>query len=222
MRILAIGDIHGCSDALDALLTAIDVKPEDTLVTLGDYVDRGPDARGVLDRLIALGRNVHLVALRGNHDQMMLDARDDARARSGWVQVGGDRTLASYGGLGNVPPAHWDFLENQCVDYWECDTHFFAHANAYPDVPLWDQPRYMLYWERFDRARPHESGKIMVCGHTSQKDGLPRNLGYAVCIDTWAWGAWLSCLDVGSGLVWQADHDGKRRQLWLSDLLESG
>ena len=72
MRVLAIGDIHGCSGALDALLSAVAVQPDDTLVTLGDYVDRGPDSRGVLDRLIALCRSRYVVALRGNHDQMMV------------------------------------------------------------------------------------------------------------------------------------------------------
>lgn len=221
MRLLAIGDIHGCVDVLDTLLADIGLRPDDTLVTLGDYVDRGPDSRGVLDRLLALRERCHLVALRGNHDQMMLDARQDIRARFEWLQVGGDKTLASYGGkLSAIPAAHWDFLERQCVDVWETDTHFFVHGNVYPDVPLSEQPRSVLYWERFDRARPHQSGKIMVCGHTSQKNGLPRNLGYAVCIDTWPVGAWLSCLDVASGVVRQADHDGDRRQWQIAEFLE--
>ncbi len=221
MRILAIGDIHGCASMLETLLAAIAPTPEDTLVTLGDYVDRGLESPAVLDRLLALGESLHLVALRGNHDQMMLDARDDAGARQEWLQVGGAATLRSYGSLDAVPPAHWHFLENGCVDYWECDTHFFVHGNVYPDIPLWEQPKYMLYWERFDRVAPHESGKIMVCGHTSQKSGLPRNLGFAVCLDTFAYGGgWLSCLDVGSGLVWQANHSGQVRQFWIDERLE--
>ena len=72
---IAIGDIHGCSAALDALLDAIRPRPEDTIVTLGDYINRGPDSRGVLDRLIDLGRRCRLVPLLGNHDQMLLEAR---------------------------------------------------------------------------------------------------------------------------------------------------
>lgn len=221
MRTLAIGDIHGCAGALDALLDEVKLQPDDTLVTLGDYVGRGPDSRGVLDRLLALRGRCRLVCLRGNHDQMMLDARRDPRARAEWLQVGGAETLDSYGGsLAAVPAAHWDFLKSRCVDCWETETHFFVHGNASPNVPLAKQPRSVLYWERFDRARPHQSGKIMVCGHTSQKDGLPRNLGYAVCIDTWPLGAWLSCLDVGSGIVWQADFDGDRRQWQIADFLE--
>lgn len=221
MRTLAIGDIHGCASALDALLADVAPAPEDTLVTLGDYCDRGPSTPAVLDRLIGLGEITHLVALRGNHDQMMLNARRDPIARAEWLQVGGDATLRAYGSLDAVPAAHWRFLEEQCVDSWECETHFFVHGGVYPDLPLWEQPRYVLYWQRFERARPHESGKVMVCGHTSQKSGLPANLGYAVCLDTFAYGGgWLSCLDIGSGLVRQADHDRRVRQLWLADRLE--
>lgn len=57
--------------------------------------------------------------------------------------------------------------------YFEMDSHFFVHANAYADCSLRDQPDSMLYWESFDDPPPHESGKVMVCGHTSQKSGLP-------------------------------------------------
>ena len=221
MRTLAIGDIHGCSAMLDTLLQAVAPGPDDTIVTLGDYVDRGPDSPGVLDRLIALGRTHHLVALRGNHDQMMLDSRDDLRVRREWLAVGGAATVRAYGSLENVPAEHWRFLETQCVDYWECATHFFVHGNVYYDWPLEEQPRSVLYWERFDRAQPHESGKVMVCGHTSQKSGLPRNLGFAVCLDTYAYGGgWLSCLDVGSGTVRQANHARQVREFSIEERLE--
>ena len=221
MRTLAIGDIHGCSAMLDTLLEAVAPGPDDTLVTLGDYCDRGPDTPGVLDRLIARSQTHRLVALRGNHDQMMLESRDDLRVRREWLAVGGAATVHAYSGLENVPADHWRFLESQCVDLWECETHFFVHGNVYPDLPLWEQPQSVLYWERFDRARPHESGKIMVCGHTSQKSGLPRNLGFAVCLDTYAYGGgWLSCLDIGSGTVWQANHGGQVREFSIMDRQE--
>ena len=216
MRVLAIGDIHGCSGALDALLSAVAVQPDDTLVTLGDYVDRGPDSRGVLDRLIALCRSRYVVALRGNHDQMMVQARDGGEALLNWRSSGGDTTETSYGGLGAVPAEHWRFIKDQCVDCWETETHIFAHASVYADLPLFEQPSYVLHWGRLDKAKPHESGKVMVCGHASQKDGVPLNLGFVVCIDTWAYGGgWLSCLDVTSGQVWQANQSGQQRQFWL-------
>ena len=68
-RTIAIGDIHGCSAALDALVEAIRPRPEDCIVTLGDYINRGPDSRGVIERLIELTRRCRLLPILGNHDQ---------------------------------------------------------------------------------------------------------------------------------------------------------
>ena len=210
--------MHGCCTALETLLSIVPLQPSDTLVTLGDYGDRGPDTKSVLDALLRLEQEYHLVALRGNHDQMMLNARNDNAAKTDWKQYGGNSTLTSYGGLEAVPMAHWQFLESHCLDYWECDTHFFVHGSAYHNIPLWEQPVYKLYWGTFEDANPHESGKVMVCGHTSQKNGLPNNKSYAVCIDTWAYGGgWLSCLDIDSGVVWQTNQVGENRRLLLTD-----
>src|SRR5256885_14038851 len=89
MRTLAIGDVHGASAALDALLALVRPTPDDFLVFLGDYVDRGPDTRGVLDRLIALGKSHRCVFLRGNHELMMTRARHDRSALRLWLAVGG-------------------------------------------------------------------------------------------------------------------------------------
>src|SRR3954463_3440443 len=97
MRTLAIGDIHGCYAALDALLGLAQPAADDRLITLGDYVDRGPDSRAVLDRLIGLYDAGRLIPLRGNHDEMMLQSRDDRNERRLWLRFGGVQTLASYG-----------------------------------------------------------------------------------------------------------------------------
>jgi serine/threonine protein phosphatase 1 len=217
-RLLAIGDVHGCSRALDLLLAAVNPHGDDTVVTLGDYIDRGPDSKGVLDRLIDLGRRARLVPLRGNHEQMMRDARELGEDRYLWLDCGGAATLRSYGRAGrdgtldDVPERHWEFIESACVDWYETETHFFVHAGAYPDVPLDEQPGHMLFWESFEDRGPHFSGKIMVCGHTPQMLGVPRNVGHAVCIDTWAYnGGWLTCLDVTAGDYWQANQKGDRR-----------
>jgi serine/threonine protein phosphatase 1 len=74
-RTIAIGDIHGCSTALDALINAIAPGPEDVVVTLGEYINRGSDSRGVLGRLIDLGHRRRLIPQLGNHDQILLDVR---------------------------------------------------------------------------------------------------------------------------------------------------
>jgi hypothetical protein len=160
--------------------------------------------------------------LRGNHEVMMLKARESREALQDWLECGGEATLKSYspfgdaGRLVDVPDAHWEFLENQTRRYHETDKHFFVHANVYPDYPLEDQPDFMIFWESFGHPSPHQSGKIMVCGHTSQKSGRPKSVGHAICIDTWAYGGgWLTCLDVISGRYWQANQSGETRSVWL-------
>jgi serine/threonine protein phosphatase 1 len=217
MRLLAIGDIHGCSQAFDALLTVVAPTADDWLITLGDYVDRGPDSRGVIERLIDLNTGGRLVALLGNHEEMMLDARYAPAAFAAWVEFGGQETLDSYParpepGLPGVPDEHWRFLEQTCIDRFETDRHFFVHGNVLPDVPISDQPIEVLHWEKFGPSRPHISGKTMICGHTAQRNGRPRDLGHAVCIDTYAYGGgWLTCLDAASGFYWQANQKGDTR-----------
>ena len=219
MRTLAIGDIHGCITALRTLAAYVPFGPSDLLITLGDYVDRGPGSREVLDWLLEVHRRGKLVPLRGNHEVMMLQARDDALARDVWLGCGGDATLASYAGAGDsgrlddVPDRHWDFLERETRAWHETKGHFFVHANAYPSLPFEDQPDSMLYWETFDDPLPHESGKVMVCGHTPQRSGRPRSIGHAICIDTRAYRAgWLTCLNVDSGGYWQANESGETRR----------
>jgi serine/threonine protein phosphatase 1 len=114
---------------------------------------------------------------------MMLQARDSDEGFNRWIDCGGDATLESYSPLGDagrlsdIPDEHWRFLEDQAVGWFETETSFFVHANAYPDCPLSEQPDFMLYWESFDDPPPHESGKVMVCGHTSQKIGTAAKRG---------------------------------------------
>ncbi|MBD1922332.1 serine/threonine protein phosphatase [Microcoleus sp. FACHB-831] len=224
MRILAIGDIHGCTTAFDTLLAAVNLQPSDRLITLGDYIDRGPDSKGVIERLITLHDTGQLVALRGNHEQMILNVRSRGEEFTWLYGCGRDATLASYsvcgdrGKLADVPDNHWDFLENRCLKWYETDQHFFVHANADPNLPLAIQPDHMLFWDSFENSERHFSGKTMVCGHTSQKSGLPVNIGHAICIDTWAYGkGWLTCLDVTSGRVWQANQAGEQRTAWIDE-----
>src|SRR5262245_1211953 len=123
MRTIAIGDIHGCSTLLNRLLEAIQPASDDTLIFLGDYVDRGPDSRGVLDRLLQLKESRQCVFLGGNHELMMMRARESRGEMKTWLQYGGAQTLGSYGGspgrsgtIDDVPPVHWQFLE-QLFDF---------------------------------------------------------------------------------------------------------
>jgi serine/threonine protein phosphatase 1 len=235
MRLLAIGDIHGCLRAFTTLLDTVALQPDDRLIALGDYVDRGPDSHGVLDRLIELHAAGRLVALRGNHDVMMLEARDGRGLM--WLACGGKQTLASYGiasdqidelresggwfrdpekVLEKIPERHWQFLAKDCLPYHETEKHIFVHASVYPDLPLAEQPDHMLYWEKLYDPVAHVSGKTLICGHTRQKSGRPLDLGTAICIDTGAYAdGWLTCLDVHTGRIWQANELGKARASWL-------
>jgi serine/threonine protein phosphatase 1 len=204
--------------ALDALLTAVKPTPDDLLVFLGDYVDRGPDSKGVLDRLLALRQSHRVVCLRGNHEIMMLEARRNPAELRNWLSVGGVQTMSSYTQSGwktsfeNVPSEHWDLLENHLYDYFETETHVFVHANLYPDVPLDEQPDLMLFWEFVNSPVQHMSGKVMVCGHSAQKSGVPRAWPTTVVVDTGVYaGGWLTCLNVNSQKYWQANADGETR-----------
>ena len=225
MRTIAIGDIHGCRRALDILLEEVRPAADDVVITLGDYVDRGPDTCGVIERLLRLQGECRLHPLKGNHEVMMLEARTDSMMEKEWRRHGGDRALQSYAStrrhptLADVPAAHWAFLE-ACGDSHETETHLFAHANVDPGLPMHLQPASCLFWSFLDGdAEPHFSGKTLVVGHTSQKSGLPRHLGHTVCIDTFAWGGgWLSALIIEARLIVQASEDGRVRELELDDL----
>jgi serine/threonine protein phosphatase 1 len=226
-RLLAIGDVHGCSRALDLLLADVCPRGDDKIVTLGDHIDRGPDTKGVLDRLLDLHRAGRLIPLRGNHEMMLLKARRSPTDQRYWLGYGGDQTLESYrvagrpATLDDIPERHWQFVEEFCSDIYEGDTHFFVHANVLPDRPFANQPTHVLHWQPFVDRGPHCSGKVMVCGHTEQQSGVPLNVGHAVCLDTWVYGqGWLTCLDVASGQIWQANQRGQRRGSNLNDYLD--
>jgi serine/threonine protein phosphatase 1 len=215
-RTIAIGDIHGCSAALEALIKAIQPRTEDTTVTLGDYINRGPDTRGVLDRLIELGRSSCLIPILGNHDQKLLEAHSGLHPTT-WLGMGGLVTLDSYGpsrDIALIPEEHFEFLEG-CLDHHETGTHIFVHANYFHDIPMAEQPVSMLRWEslRDTTPGPHVSGKAVIVGHTSQKGGDILDLGHLKCIDTYCYGGgWLTALEVNTGEVWQADREGNMRR----------
>jgi serine/threonine protein phosphatase 1 len=224
-RTIAFGDIHGCLDHLDALLLAIEPTPKDHLVFLGDYIDRGPDSAGVLNRLITLSKNLHVTTLLGNHEEMMLEARNDPDRLMEWLLNGGDATLFSYGGkhgkFSDVPANHWHFLENNLVSYLETKSHIFVHANVYPDLTMEEQPDHMLRWERCDESHRHFSRKIIICGHTPQRSNRPLVRDHLICIDTVACrGGLLTAFDVTTGTFWQAPAEGPVTTAHLSDFEE--
>ena len=216
-RTIALGDIHGCVNALDCLLEAIEPRPNDEIIILGDFVDQGKESCLVIDRLIELQERCRLVCLLGNHEEMLLAARDNEEARKYWEVCGGLATLNSYfyrASLEQIPADHFGFIES-CRDYYETDSHLFVHASYDPDLPLADTEPHTLRWDLLDPAviRPHLSGKTAVVGHTEQTKGEVLDLGFVCCIDTACWQyGWLTGLDVTSGQKWQASRFGQLRR----------
>ena len=216
-RLIAIGDVHGCVDALDALLDAIAPASSDQLVLLGDLIDQGANTREVLDRLIELRQRCSVVLIQGNHEEMLYAARESEEALRYWENCGGARTLNSYrfgGNLTDIPKEHWALLD-ECRPYYESDGHIFTHANYQPNVAMPLQPGYELRWELFEaeEMQPHCSGKTVLVGHTEQVQGEILDLGFAICIDTACWrNGWLTAIDVSTKQTWQASRWGLLRE----------
>jgi len=215
-RLIAIGDIHGCLAALRTILEAISPGSEDTIVAMGDYIDRGPDSRGAIDCLMGLQSLCRLVPLLGNHDEILIDIRNgQPELTADWLLFGGSATLQSYGTLDpkEIPLDHMEFLEN-CLLYFETEKHIFLHATYDPALPIERQASQTLLWGKIRPTppAPHCSGKTVIVGHTAQRTGQILDLGYLKCIDTCCYGeGFLTALDVETGQIWQADKEGKMK-----------
>ena len=225
-RTIAIGDVHGCAQALATLIDAIRPTPHDTLVFLGDYIDRGPNSRGVLDEVIALREQCTVVPLLGNHEEMLLAVLQGGQSETKfWLTFGGVASLTSYGWNEGpelrpedvrrlIPGEHVKFLKS-CRDYFETVRHIFAHAYYDPHLPLHQQKWGGLRWASLPPVpERHCSGKVAIVGHTTQRSGDILDLGYLKCIDTFCHGGgWLTGLEVeGAWREWQANEAGDLRE----------
>ena len=214
-RTIAIGDIHGCSEALRTLLKTIRPQGDDTIVCLGDYIDRGPNSRDVIEQIFQLRQQCELITLLGNHELMLLLAKDDAEQLGWWETCGGAATLLSYDDtIESIPESHFKFFE-ACPLAYETDTHIFVHANYEASIPMDEQNDQVMLWHHLDAGQipaRHISGKQVIVGHTPQVDGDVLDLGHLICIDTYCFGnGWLTALDVDSGEIWQANQAGELR-----------
>jgi serine/threonine protein phosphatase 1 len=169
----AISDIHGCSQTFTALLDKIAFSKSDSLYLLGDYIDRGPNSKGVIDQILKLteeGYRVH--CLRGNHEQMMLDGLTDNNKKCAWEMAGGKEALLSFGvdDLSEIPEKYIRFFHN-LEYYFEADGYILVHAglNFWKTGRLEDKTS--MLWSRswYDDIDYEWLGeRIIIHGHTPQ------------------------------------------------------
>jgi serine/threonine protein phosphatase 1 len=197
--IYAIGDIHGRADLLAGLLSEIKAdaagKERPLIVFLGDYVDRGPDSKGVIDAILGGIPGFDVVCLRGNHEDLMLGALEgtsDWHADC-WALNGATETLRSYGGRENIPADHISFLRS-LKNYHHEPPYLFVHAGVRPGLPLAEQEEQDLLWIRrqFLESRD-DHGFIVVHGHTPMDE--PEVKPNRINVDTGAvWSGRLTCV----------------------------
>jgi serine/threonine protein phosphatase 1 len=201
-RIFAIGDIHGCYDRLKTLMGKIPIDcSRDTLVFIGDYIDRGPHSVEVVDYLIHLKKRVpEVIFLKGNHEDM-LDKFLTGADRFTYLLNGGQQTLDSYltkpvqSEFFPIPPDHMEFFKSLRL-FYETEEFIFVHAGLRPRVPLKSQNAEDLLWIRNKFvSTKYDFGKRVIFGHTPLKKPLvePNKIG----IDTGAvYGNALTCVQL--------------------------
>lgn len=216
-RIYAVGDIHGCADFLSNIFDRIDddrkSRPTRDVIQvfLGDYIDRGPDSRAVIELLIARQRGNNVVFLKGNHEDCAIRFLNDPTVLSQWKNIGGLNTVASYGVSTarygdpqsqhaiavalrvSMPRSHVNFLHRLTLSF-TCGDFFFAHAGVRPGIPLEEQSPHDLLWIRDDFLLYEEDfGKVVVHGHTPSREPVIRP--NRINIDTGAYATGrLTCL----------------------------
>jgi serine/threonine protein phosphatase 1 len=219
-RLFAIGDIHGCPDELAAIVKAIAPGADDTVVFVGDYVDRGPSARDAVEIVMNLQQGpAEVVALKGNHEDMMLSYLG-LRGHYGesFLFNGGAATMDSYGigesklheAIERLPEQHLKFYRSLSLSYLR-PPFFFVHAGIVPARQLEEQDPEDLLWIRQEFIfKEHEAGAIVVFGHTPMR-GVMIDLPFKLGIDTGlVYGGKLSCLELNEGVIYQCERGSKR------------
>jgi serine/threonine protein phosphatase 1 len=217
IRVYAIGDIHGRIDLLRGVFERIDASLEAYPVKhalhifLGDYIDRGPNSREVIEAVLERKKQHAVISLKGNHESFAVQMLSDPSILSDWSQSGGVNTLLSYGvrpstrdepqqdkdiaaAFGQaLPESHRNFIQSLPLSF-TCGDYFFTHAGVRPGVPLNEQREQDLLWIREDFLLHEEDfGKVIVHGHTpaAEPDIRPNRIN----IDTGAYATGrLTCL----------------------------
>jgi serine/threonine protein phosphatase 1 len=204
-KIFAIGDIHGCISKLDTMMAQLNIDAQnDTLVFIGDYIDRGSDPKGVVDSILDIRKNIkNVVCLLGNHEQMFLNYYLEHKDEDLFMNNGGISTMISYGfnpSRGNnidIPNDHMEFLITLQLSY-ETDDYIFVHAGLRPGIPIQRQNFEDLLWIRYDFINsPYDFKKIVIFGHTPLSFTTPLIDKNKIGLDTGAvYGGKLTCIEL--------------------------
>ncbi len=219
-RLFTIGDIHSCPDELGAMVKALDAGAGDTLVFVGDYVDRGPSARAVVDLLLDLERGpAEIVFLKGNHEDMMLSFLGlPGHYGESFLFNGGAATLESYGvnehdlpSAGErIPEQHMSFLNRLATSYLR-PPFLFVHAGIMPTRQLEEQAVEDMLWIRQEFIfSPHRVDATVIFGHTPMREVLV-DLPYKLGIDTGlVYGGKLTCIELTEGVLYQVARGSRQ------------
>ncbi len=165
-RYIAITDIHGELDKLNNLLSKLNTDKEDIFVFMGDYIDRGPDSKGVVDRIIEQSNYNKCIYLIGSHEYALLHAKTDDYYQFLFDNYGGPATEKSYGSFNNIFKTHGNFF-NSLKFYYLTDKYLFVHAGINPNYPLEEQDEVDLVYIRNPFIySPHKLPQKIIFGHT--------------------------------------------------------
>lgn len=172
-RLIAIGDIHGEFSKLENLLNKLEIKQNDTLVFLGDYIDRGLQSKKVVDKLLELSKFCHCEFLMGNHEYYLLKTFDgDKNAEYFFLTYGGVQTIESYGSMEKIFEIHGDFFRN-LKPYYMTENYFFVHGGIEPAKEIEKQDLFTMLMIREDFINnPVSIDQKVIFGHTPYKKPL--------------------------------------------------
>lgn len=203
MSLFAIGDIHGEITKLSNLIEKINPSDTDTIIFIGDYIDRGENSKLVIEFLIKLSESFQCIFLKGNHEWMLNRAFLSRKDLDLWLNNGGVETILNYGSMSNILPIHNDFF-NSLKLYHETDDYIFVHAGLEPGIPIHLQHEETLLWIRdpFLNA-PTGLDKIVIHGHSPILEPICFD-GDKINIDTGAvYGGYLTAIQLPENIVFQ-------------------
>ena len=168
-RLIAIGDIHGEIHKLNSLLNKLNLDKSDTVVFLGDYIDRGENSKEVITKLIEISKTLNCVFLKGNHEDMLLNILKTKKEEDieQWLLSGGVETFDNYGGFPEIFNTHGEFFKS-LKPYYMTEKYLFVHAGVNPDkATIKEQTSDDLFWIRTEFLNnSHKFKQKVIFGHT--------------------------------------------------------